>query len=48
MIPMMSPDNRGWILRQAQKLPFTERAAFLEGECTGDLALRLSVEAHLD
>ena len=40
-IPMIPPEKREeWIIRQARERPGAERAAFLDGACAGDLALR--------
>ena len=40
-IPMIPPDKREeWIIRQARERPGAERAAFLDGACAGDSALR--------
>src|SRR4029453_19390530 len=38
---MTPPDLREeWIIRQARERPAAERAAFLDGACAGDVALR--------
>jgi serine/threonine protein kinase len=42
---MIPPDMReDWIIRQARERPVAERAAFLDGACTGDAALRQRLE----
>ncbi len=44
----IGPNGREeWILRQAQERPPAERAAFLDGACVGDLALRRRMEGLL-
>ena len=45
MIPPGTKEE--WILQQARGRPAAERAAFLEGACAGDAALRERVEALL-
>jgi WD40 repeat protein len=42
-----SDDREEWIIRQARERPSGERAAFLDGACGGDRALRHRVEAGL-
>jgi tetratricopeptide (TPR) repeat protein/tRNA A-37 threonylcarbamoyl transferase component Bud32 len=45
---MIPPDEREeWIIRQARERPAAERAAFLDGACVGDDALRQRLEAQL-
>src|SRR5438552_312542 len=45
---MIPPEKREeWIVGQARKRPRAERAAFLDGACAGDLALRESLERLL-
>jgi serine/threonine protein kinase/WD40 repeat protein len=44
-ISMNAPEMREeWIIRQARQRPAAERAAFLDGACAGDLALRERLE----
>ncbi len=45
---MIPPDMREeWVLRQARERPAAERAAFLDGACAGDVALRERLERLL-
>ena len=45
---MIPPDMREeWIIRQARERLAAERAAFLDGACAGDLALRERLETLL-
>ncbi len=45
----MNPGDKRevWIIRQARERLGAERAAFLDGACAGDAALRLRLEASL-
>src|SRR4029453_16938921 len=44
---MTPPDLREeWIIRQVRERPPAERAAFLDGACAGDVALRERLEAR--
>ena len=44
----MPPETREeWIIRQARERPASELAAFLDGACAGDAALRERLEALL-
>jgi Tol biopolymer transport system component len=45
---MIAPDKREeWIIHQARQRPAAERAAFLDGACAGDAALRERLERLL-
>jgi hypothetical protein len=45
---MIPPDMReDWIIRQARERPAAERAAFLDGACAGDVALRQRLQTLL-
>jgi serine/threonine protein kinase/WD40 repeat protein len=45
---MPVPESReDWIVREARRRPLAECAAFLDGACAGDLALRQRIEAML-
>jgi hypothetical protein len=45
IVPMMSPEPReDWVIRQAREKPPAERAAFLEGACPCDEAMRRRLE----
>ena len=44
----MTPETREeWIIRQARERPAAELAAFLDGACAGDVALRERMERLL-
>ena len=48
IVPMISPEPReDWIIRQARERQAAERAAFLDGACAGDAALRERLERLL-